>query len=92
MAQTTRFASFGPVLVIATNSNPIRRLEQSIKCIRTCNKYNILVKTLKKKRKDLHMAQMTCFVSFGPVLVIATHSNPLRRLEQSIESVTSKIY
>ena len=53
MAQTTRFASFGPILVITTHSNPIRRLEQSIKCIRTCNKYNILVKTLKKKKKRL---------------------------------------
>ena len=29
MAQTTQNASFGPVLVIAAQSNPIRGLEQS---------------------------------------------------------------
>ena len=38
------------------------------------------------------MAQTTRFASFGPVLVIATQSNPIRRLEQSIEPVISKKY
>ena len=38
------------------------------------------------------MAQTIRFASFGPVFVIATHSNPIRRLEQSTEPEISKKY
>ena len=73
VAQTTRFASFGPVLVIATHQNPSHAVNTYIQP----KNHNKKIKC--KKKNTLVMAQMTCFVVW--ILVIAPHLNPSRAVK-----------
>ena len=80
MAQTTRFTSFGPVLLVVAplkcigsfriSSIPVRWLVDII------NTNNIIKNSL--------MAQTTHFASFGPVVLVAAYPYPLHSLIASI--------
>jgi len=66
MAQTTRLASFGPVVVVAEHP-------ATYFVIRTYVYYKTLVSIKQKTKKHSSMAQTTRLASFGPVFVVAEH-------------------
>jgi hypothetical protein len=67
MAQTTRLASFGPVLVISVLPVAYFVYYNFIYCKTLVS----IKKTRNKKIKNSPMAQTTPDASFGPVLVVA---------------------
>ena len=67
MAQTTRLASFGPILIVLYLPAPVLRILQLY-----IDKILINVKKTRKKYiKNSPMAQTTCLASFGPILFIS---------------------
>ena len=77
MAQTTRFALFGPVLLVVASSVSIRSTVAP----------RVLVDKNELKKKHVPMAQTTRFASFGPVLFVAAFPEPLRSFIISIVPV-----
>ena len=77
MAQTTRFASFGPVLLVVASSVSIRSTVAP----------RVLVDKNELKKKHVPMAQTTRIASFGPVLLVAAFPEPFRTFNVSIGTV-----
>ena len=84
MAQTTRFASFGPVLLVVAFPEPLRSTVAPIFAVDK-NEY---IKKHDKQKKHVLMAQTTQFASsFGPVLFVVTSRRYLRSFDVFIVAV-----
>ena len=83
-AQTTRLASFGPVIVLAVQLNPLCSCKTLIEPKNRRN-HKLVCKKHEKEKKNLPRDQTTPDASFGPVIVLAVQLNPLRSCKTSIE-------
>ena len=89
MAQTTRFALFGPVLLVVALPEPLR---STVAPIFVVDKNELKKNTIRKKKKHVLMAQMTRIALFGPVLFVVTSCRYLHSFNVSVVAFRRLVY